>query len=815
MHTHQKKNPKKSRETLYGSKSGSESNSIKASKFQDTRPEALQMRKLQYMADGFTGQLHPVQKKHNTTGLPDTLKTGIETLSGHRMDDVKVHYNSSKPSQLQAHAYAQGTQIHLASGQEKHLPHEAWHVVQQKQGRVKPTAQLQGKVPVNDDVSLEKEADVMWARALQMKSKGTLKSNKPLLSAGPLTVQRVKSDLFAWAPKTVPANTTPVQRVEITRLNVTNEVWQAYRELSNEAKLLLRYSTFPQFFELSREEQLDFLHALNHSTTVINTLMQQQAPALMGPDYVEDKEPPLRQLQAQFLQLNPDFLGNLLGVTQGHGGSFYFSHDLSIHITNFSAIRTPQPHKALLGPQEQKISKALVKQSQVSIHSVMEEKSLSKFLLAQHLFQQAMRSMDDLKSIGFEFEFASFTGPDGVYTANEIIPSHQLMAQSAIGGNYFGLSWRLESDSKNTLELVSPPFVFSRNKQGETKSYAIRRELEKETGTLAITASQHSYTLLQTAGALSQAHIGFGWKVNPDYQNFLVTTNKKSGGVYSQQNVSLYPEEIGSMLEEKFRGEDKLEPPAVSLAAATYPTNVARLVRKHFLAVLPEEPAPAEAVQQAIAVFSRYASNVLAIPSLRHRQDNDERKDNMATQVKETLGVWVKTDPLNLLMHLLKDPENMEAFHIALAAARQPILQVFETAGQKFVNDVRLPPPQDPTIPEIGARMQLLIQQNPQMAQDRMATMQLAKQQLIQERAQQQGPDPSVAVGGYVAEMLQDLTAFIERALHVNLHEEAHPKSTTSEFLDETFGTGEGVRKGTYLKGVKTSKGPMYVTELR
>lgn len=35
--------------------------------------------------------------------------------------------------------YSQGTDIHIGPGQEKHLPHEAWHVVQQKQGRVKPT----------------------------------------------------------------------------------------------------------------------------------------------------------------------------------------------------------------------------------------------------------------------------------------------------------------------------------------------------------------------------------------------------------------------------------------------------------------------------------------------------------------------------------------------------------------------------------------------------------------------------------------------------------------------------------------------------
>lgn len=111
----------------------------------------------------------PVQReeKPNNTGLPDNLKTGIENLSGYSMDDVKVHYNSDKPTQLNALAYAQGTDIHVAPRQEKHLPHEAWHVVQQKQGEVQPTVQLQG-VNVNDNEDLEKEADVMGVNALQL-----------------------------------------------------------------------------------------------------------------------------------------------------------------------------------------------------------------------------------------------------------------------------------------------------------------------------------------------------------------------------------------------------------------------------------------------------------------------------------------------------------------------------------------------------------------------------------------------------------------------------------------------------------------------
>jgi hypothetical protein len=111
------------------------------------------------------GKFKPIQKKENTTGLPDNLKSGVENLSGYAMDDVKVHYNSSQPAQLNALAYAQGTDIHVAPGQERHLPHEAWHVAQQKQGRVQPTMQMKEGVPVNDDAGLEHEADVMGAKA--------------------------------------------------------------------------------------------------------------------------------------------------------------------------------------------------------------------------------------------------------------------------------------------------------------------------------------------------------------------------------------------------------------------------------------------------------------------------------------------------------------------------------------------------------------------------------------------------------------------------------------------------------------------------
>lgn len=152
--------------------------------FVDNRPNSLVQMKLQQLANNSrqvkginqlqtmaanysTQQRPPIQRQENKTGLPDQLKSGMESISGLSLSDVKVHRNSDKPAQLQAHAYAQGTDIHLGPGQEKHLPHELGHVVQQKQGRVKPTVQLKGKVNVNDDAGLEKEADVLGAKALQ------------------------------------------------------------------------------------------------------------------------------------------------------------------------------------------------------------------------------------------------------------------------------------------------------------------------------------------------------------------------------------------------------------------------------------------------------------------------------------------------------------------------------------------------------------------------------------------------------------------------------------------------------------------------
>lgn len=130
----------------------------------------------------------PVQtRKKSGNGLPEPLRNGIENLSGYSMEHVNVHYNSSRPAQLQAHAYAQGSDIYIAPGEQQYLPHEAWHVVQQMQGRVRPDIQLSG-MHVNLDEGLEREADVMGARSLQNQSV-SLHSPAPVKISGPGVIQ--------------------------------------------------------------------------------------------------------------------------------------------------------------------------------------------------------------------------------------------------------------------------------------------------------------------------------------------------------------------------------------------------------------------------------------------------------------------------------------------------------------------------------------------------------------------------------------------------------------------------------------------------
>lgn len=166
----------------------------------------------------------PSTRKENSTGLPQKLKARIESLSGLPLDTVNVHYNSPEPATLQALAYTQGTEIYVGPGQTHHVPHEAWHVVQQMQGKVNPTLQTKG-VAINDDERLEREADVMGRNA-----EAGFFSTRPL--------ERIQNRQSVHVRSLNTANSVfPVQR-KLERIDdpskATTEIPSGYRALYGE-----------------------------------------------------------------------------------------------------------------------------------------------------------------------------------------------------------------------------------------------------------------------------------------------------------------------------------------------------------------------------------------------------------------------------------------------------------------------------------------------------------------------------------------------------------------------------------------------------
>lgn len=151
---------------------------------------------LSHNESGFQGDLTTVpilaaQPTKNRTGMPDQLKARLENLSGFDLSELRVHRNSEKPAKINALAYAQGQDIHLGMGQDKHLPHEAWHVVQQMQGRVKPTTKIKDNLTINDDKTLEKEADMVGARYSSLRTRSHSRLKKIGVSR---LVQRIKKE---------------------------------------------------------------------------------------------------------------------------------------------------------------------------------------------------------------------------------------------------------------------------------------------------------------------------------------------------------------------------------------------------------------------------------------------------------------------------------------------------------------------------------------------------------------------------------------------------------------------------------------------
>ncbi len=122
---------------------------------------------------------HPYQLNNAPSGnnkIPEEVQSKMENVFQADFSEVNIQQNSEEAKNMGAYAFTKGNEIHFAAGQynpeseegQELLGHELSHVVQQRDGDVKPTTQEEG-MPVNEDATLEKEADDMGKKA----AKGT------------------------------------------------------------------------------------------------------------------------------------------------------------------------------------------------------------------------------------------------------------------------------------------------------------------------------------------------------------------------------------------------------------------------------------------------------------------------------------------------------------------------------------------------------------------------------------------------------------------------------------------------------------------
>ena len=567
---------------------GTGSNNL-AMQLEDNRPQSVVQQK---QVDALS-YAKPLQRQANNTGLPDNLKSGVENLSGHAMDDVKVHYNSDKPAQLNAHAYAQGTDIHLASGQEKHLPHEAWHVVQQKQGRVKPTMQMKGKVNVNDDEGLEKEADEMGSKAYSNAAIADITPAPPVTSLKAYVLQRKAGD-FA-------------------RLNFFENqaaFYILYLGKVVEAKIVELKETGVVLEIKNVEEQ----HESEEKVEVSKESVESDAFEIRSDHKDLDGEKRFNEAKGASLE---DVFKHLVELGTTKKRDDVTEHELGIlRRANMADGTAAELTAAQLEYQ----------------HLLLTELGIPKGMI-----------MDFNRSLGFEFEFAAFrlinkdiVDKDDV--DNEILRSHILLAASGSKSPIFDLPFSLETDSNNALEIVTPPLLLLVSADTAGSLAKMHNLYSAAALILRHAISQPDNELL--AGKLDAFEpAGFGgewqWK-GPDADKLSATEQEratKSNTIYGQVNLSLSATEIIRLI--------NLQADEATLPLNPKDSDSTQLFKNIFATFNKDKDL--KSLRGALAFYAKTVSNILGIPSVLFRQQQHRRPEpNQATGIKETLGLWVK-----------------------------------------------------------------------------------------------------------------------------------------------------------------------------
>ena len=260
-----------------------------------------------------------LQPRTNQTGIPDHTLSQMESSLNADFSNVRLHTNSPKASDINALAYTQGEDIHFAPGQysstssqsQQILGHELAHVVQQRQGRVRPTMQLRG-MQVNDDSSLEREADILGQRAAQ---NDTVQRRVPPASAyaGGGNAAAIQRKVFLGG-KDILTDQTKYDELGTRIIGKSAEAFDAYWDLahsdSTDEKFRYEWTLVGHFEDLGKKavkaKATRSAFGTNYNTAKDATAMSTDPRKKMG---VQDSD--------SGLQIGTELVGNTADATSG------------------------------------------------------------------------------------------------------------------------------------------------------------------------------------------------------------------------------------------------------------------------------------------------------------------------------------------------------------------------------------------------------------------------------------------------------------------------------------------------------------------
>ncbi|NMM50761.1 eCIS core domain-containing protein [Marinigracilibium pacificum] len=258
----------------------------------------------------------------------------MEASFGTSFSDVNVHKDSSEATNIGAKAFTRGSDVHFAPGQynpasksgQELIGHELAHVVQQRQGRVKPTTQVNG-TQINDNPTLEIEADEMGRKAVQFKMANNFQDpdNSNQSNSNSTIVQRFEAPLHESASRNALTANGDFSQDEASMIyygNWMRDVNQGFVPAAidilgaDTVYALLNYVAYQKFGKAPTSEQMGFYILSEHLDSPVgaikdseyNTSAPKISPELEAADYVnpEKSSPVPASKKTKVLPTTPD-----------------------------------------------------------------------------------------------------------------------------------------------------------------------------------------------------------------------------------------------------------------------------------------------------------------------------------------------------------------------------------------------------------------------------------------------------------------------------------------------------------------------------